>query len=164
MNTVERLARMTQQEREQFVEQLVTEWPDLADTVHTQMATHCWIKKVNISNTLHSRRRITVTTPTYHLDEDTESLVETALAWAQQVVDLQLDDEVKEEMSQLLTDLAHRMNIQVHEVKVTEEEHENGDLTVHITRLETNAKPKLRVIDGDKDRTPIDEDDDGKRH
>jgi len=37
MNTVERLARMTQQEREQFVEQLVTEWPDLADTVHTQI-------------------------------------------------------------------------------------------------------------------------------
>lgn len=105
-----------------------------------------------------------MTTPTYHLDEDTESLLETTLAWAQQIADLQLDDEVKEDMSQLLTDLAHRMNIQVHEVKVTEEEHENGDLTVHITRLETNAKPKLRVIDGDKDRTPVDDDDDGKRH
>jgi len=99
----------------------------------------------------------------YHLDEDTRELVETVLAWAQNMVDLQLDDATRSEMTDVLTETATRLSIEIHEVKVTEEEHSNGDVTVHITRLETE-KPKLRVIEGDKDRTPIDEDDDGKRH
>ena len=99
----------------------------------------------------------------YHLDEDTRELVETVLSWAQNMVDLQLDDATRSEMTDLLTETATRLCIEIHEVKVTEEEHSNGDVTVHITRLETE-KPKLRVIEGDKDRTPVDEDDDGKRH
>ena len=99
----------------------------------------------------------------YHLDEDTRELVETVLSWAQNMVDLQLDDATRSEMTDLLTETATRLSIEIHEVKVTEEEHSNGDVTVHITRLETE-KPKLRVIEGDKDRTPVDEDDDGKRH
>lgn len=47
----------------------------------------------------------------YVLDDDTQELLETVMNWAQTVVDLQQDEEMKEDMQMELDILADRFNL-----------------------------------------------------
>ena len=97
-----------------------------------------------------------ITPKTYRLDEDTQELIEIIFTWAQQMVDLQQSDELREDMQTILTTCADRMNIPVN--TVTLEEAEDGTLSVRI-QTEDDVEARDNVVD-----FPIDADDDGTRH
>lgn len=86
----------------------------------------------------------------YSLDEDTEELAEIVLTWAQQIVDLQNDEEVRADMQSMVTELADRLCIQTNIVTIEESEDELGDLNLKIHVEPTKPKkPKLTVVDND---------------
>jgi hypothetical protein len=105
--------------------------------------------------------------PSYHLDDDTQELVEIVLTWAQELADLQKDDEVQADMQNLLLDLAERFHIQRNTVNIEETEDDNGDIHLKIRVEREPTEPKLSIVEGDKKVVPfkpIDDEDDGTRH
>ena len=87
----------------------------------------------------------------YELDLDDRELVESVLALAQRVVDLQYDESVERELQNQLLDTAELFGIETHEMWISE--HEDGTITVSVKdeELEEPAvrKPNLRVISND---------------
>ena len=87
----------------------------------------------------------------YNLEADERELVESVLALAQRVVDLQYDQEVERELQNQLLDTAELFGIETHEMWISE--HEDGTITVSVKdeELEEPAvrKPNLRVISND---------------
>lgn len=106
-------------------------------------------------------------TPSYHLDDDTQELVEIVLTWAQELADLQKDDEAQADMQNLLLDLAERFHIQRNTVNIEETEDDNGDIHLKIRVEREPIEPKLTLVEGDAKVVPfkpLDDDDDGTRH
>lgn len=87
--------------------------------------------------------------PSYHLDDDTEELVETVLTWAQELCDLQKDEDVRDEMISIVQATADRFNIQQNTVTIEETEQENGDIHLKIRVEREDRKPRLEVIEND---------------
>tara|TARA_R110000796_G_scaffold3966_2_gene15155 strand:- start:122 stop:565 length:444 start_codon:yes stop_codon:yes gene_type:complete len=85
----------------------------------------------------------------YVLDDDTQELLETVMNWAQTVVDLQQDEEMKEDMQMELEILADRFNITRSSIDIEEIEEADGSTTLKIKlgaeSNETGA-PKLTLV------------------
>jgi hypothetical protein len=89
--------------------------------------------------------------PTYAIDDDTQELLETTMNLAQQIIDLQQDDETADAMQFELEELAERFNITRSRVVTTETVCEDGSVDVNIRlELEQDNKPKLTLIEGNK--------------
>lgn len=88
----------------------------------------------------------------YDLTDEDRELVESVLAMAQRVVDLQYDADIEQELQNLLLDMADLFQIETHEMYI--KEHEDGTITVTVKdeELEEPAvrKPKLTVISNDR--------------
>ena len=83
----------------------------------------------------------------YVLDDDTQELLETVLNWAQTVVDLQQDEDAKDDMQIELEELALRFNIQRSQVDIEETTDADGATTIKIRLADpTNTRPKLTVV------------------
>lgn len=94
----------------------------------------------------------------YNLDPEDQSLVESVLGMAQQIVDLQYDETIGDDLQQLLVNTAELFGISQQEVRVTE--NDDGTVTVYLEDAEDvqplkNTKPKLVSIDGGKYREPL---------
>ena len=92
--------------------------------------------------------------PTYALDDDTQQLLESAMNLAQRVIDLQEDDDTAEQMQWELEELALRFSIQRARIVTTETANDDGSVDINIKlepEEEPKTKPKLVVIDGNKD-------------
>tara|TARA_B100000683_G_scaffold141846_1_gene138002 strand:+ start:1960 stop:2307 length:348 start_codon:yes stop_codon:yes gene_type:complete len=107
----------------------------------------------------------------YVLDDETQELLETVMNWAQNYVDLQVSDEVHEEMSFTLFDLADRFNITRSDVETTYDVDKNDPNIISIkVKLPSGDEPKvktkeqvrrmLKLIKGDLD----DDDDEPTKH
>lgn len=103
----------------------------------------------------------------YTVDEDTQELLEIVLTWAQELVDLQKEEESRADMQTILVELADRFQIKQNTITIDETEDENGDIHLKIRVEEVKEKPKLSVVDGDN-IVPFnkltDDDDGGTRH
>lgn len=101
-----------------------------------------------------------MTAPRYHLDEDTQSLLEEVLTMAQMTVSLQWDEAVAADLQLILTELAERMCIPVHEVQEVITDNPDGSYTVDV-RVSTSSdkRPKLSVVRGGLDPEGPDDDD-----
>ena len=94
--------------------------------------------------------------PTYAIDDDTQELLETTMNLAQQIIDLQQDDETADAMQFELEELAERFNITRTRVVTTETVCEDGSVDVNIRlELEQDNKPKLTLIEGNKEDPKI---------
>ena len=83
----------------------------------------------------------------YVIDDDTQELLETVLNWAQTVVDLQQDEDAKDDMQIELEELALRFNIQRSQVDIEETTDADGATTIKIRLADpTNTRPKLTVV------------------
>ena len=105
--------------------------------------------------------------PKYVLDQDTQEAVETIMNWAQELCDLQRDDDVRDEMLDILLDVAERFNIQRSVINVEEEYDEDTKTqTLTITTEPQDNKPRLTIVSDNSE--PIDLDkwrpDDDKEH
>jgi len=88
------------------------------------------------------------TPPKYNLDDDTQESLETIMNWAQELCDLQRDDSVRDEMLDILLEVAERFNIQRSVINV-EEEYDEATKTQTLTittEPSQDNKPKLTVV------------------
>ena len=86
--------------------------------------------------------------PKYVLDDDTQESLETVMNWAQELVDIQRDDDTRDEMLDILLEVAERFNIQRSVINVEEEYDEatkTQTLTIR-TEPQQDNKPKLSVV------------------
>ena len=87
------------------------------------------------------------TTIKYNLDPDTQEELETVLNWAQELIDLQKDDDTAEEMIATLLTLADKFGVQRSVVHVEEDYNETtGVATLTIRTEAEEKKPKLTVV------------------
>lgn len=84
----------------------------------------------------------------YVLDDATQEDLETVMNWAQELCDLQKDDDCRDEMLSILLNLADKFDIKRSVVHVEEDYDEaTGTATLTIrTEEEKPAKPKLTVV------------------
>jgi hypothetical protein len=104
-------------------------------------------------------------TPTYDIDEETRELIEAALNMVAQTATLQLNEEAATGLLDICDAIAERFGIDSHEIAVRDDEpdYDSGDASITVYRAEhrtTRAKPKLKVIHGDKLNSDKPDDDD----
>jgi dTDP-4-dehydrorhamnose reductase len=104
-------------------------------------------------------------TPTYDIDEETRELIEAALNMVAQTATLQLNEEAATSLLDICDAIAERFGIDSHEIAVRDDEpdYDSGDASITVYRAEhrtTRAKPKLKVIHGDKLNSDKPDDDD----
>ena len=75
--------------------------------------------------------------------------METVLTWAQQVVDLQQDDETAEEMQNLISDLAERFSITRNTITIEETEGDDGAIHMKITVTNDSEEEDLTEQDSE---------------
>lgn len=104
-------------------------------------------------------------TPVYDVDDETRELLEACLNMIAQASSMQVTEEGAEGLIAIADALAERFQIDSHDIQIRDEKATNQDgepqiITVYSSERKTRAKPKLRVIDGDKiDDSPPDDDD-----
>ena len=83
----------------------------------------------------------------YVLDDATQEDLETVMNWAQELIDLQKDDDCRDEMLSILLNLADTFDITRTEVHVEEDYDETtGVATLTIRTGAEEKKPKLTVV------------------
>jgi len=90
----------------------------------------------------------------YTLDDDTQEILEQVFNWAQELVDLQKDEDVHADMMTILLEAAERFNIQRNTIYIEETEQDDGSVNLKIQVVEEekqDTRPKLTVIANEND-------------
>lgn len=90
----------------------------------------------------------------YELDDETQEAVEMVFGWAQELVDLQKDEDVHEDMMAIIVDAATRLGIPQNKVHIEETEEVDGSINLKITVEPVEEEPKrpnLKLIKSDDD-------------
>lgn len=90
----------------------------------------------------------------YTLDDDTQEILEQVFNWAQELVDLQKDEDVHSDMMTILLEAAERFNIQRNTIYIEETEQDDGTVNLKIQVVEEekqDTRPKLTVISNEND-------------
>lgn len=85
----------------------------------------------------------------YTLDDDTQEILEQVFNWAQELVDLQKDEDVHSDMMTILLEAAERFNITRNTIYIEESEESDGTVNLKIkvdVEEPQPSKPKLTVI------------------
>ena len=69
---------------------------------------------------------------------------------AEMAVDIQMDENTKEDCRLIIQELAGLCDMPSYEVRVEETHNEDGSVDVHIETVESKPKPTLTVIHNDK--------------
>ena len=85
--------------------------------------------------------------PPYEIDDETMALLESVMNTAEMAADLQVDDDVRADLKELIMELGRRFNMTASTIQIEEHYNEDGSIDVKITpKTITLTKPKLELI------------------
>ena len=86
-------------------------------------------------------------TPPYDIDDETMALLESVMNTAEMAADLQVDDDVRADLKELIAELGRRFNMTASTLQIEEHYNEDGSIDVKITPKTLQlVKPKLELI------------------
>ena len=86
-------------------------------------------------------------TPPYSIDDETMALLESVMNTAEMAADLQVDDDVRADLKELIAELGRRFNMTASTLQIEEHYNEDGSIDVKITPKTLQlVKPKLELI------------------
>ena len=86
-------------------------------------------------------------TPPYSIDDETMALLESVMNTAEMAADLQVDDDVRADLKELIMELGRRFSMTASTIQIEEHYNEDGSIDVKITpKTITLTKPKLELI------------------
>ena len=86
-------------------------------------------------------------TPPYSIDDETMALLESVMNTAEMAADLQVDDDVRADLKELIMELGRRFSMTASTIQIEEHYNEDGSIDVKITpKTLVLNKPKLELI------------------
>lgn len=86
-------------------------------------------------------------TPPYSIDDETMALLESVMNTAEMAADLQVDDDVRADLKELIMELGRRFSMTASTIQIEEHYNEDGSIDVKITpKTLVLTKPKLELI------------------
>ena len=86
-------------------------------------------------------------TPPYRIDDETMALLESVMNTAEMAADLQVDDDVRADLKELIIELGRRFSMTASTIQIEEHYNEDGSIDVKITpKTLVLTKPKLELI------------------
>ena len=86
-------------------------------------------------------------TPPYEIDDETLTILESVMNTAEMAADLQVDDDVRADLKELIMELGRRFNMTASTIQIEEHYNEDGSIDVKITpKILVLNKPKLELI------------------
>ena len=86
-------------------------------------------------------------TPPYSIDDETRALLESVMNTAEMAADLQVDDDVRADLKELIMELGRRFSMTASTIQIEEHYNEDGSIDVKITpKTLVLTKPKLELI------------------
>ena len=86
-------------------------------------------------------------TPPYSIDDETMALLESVMNTAEMAADLQVDDDVRADLKELIMELGRRFSMTASTIQTEEHYNEDGSIDVKITpKTLVLTKPKLELI------------------
>ena len=85
--------------------------------------------------------------PPYSIDDETLTILESVMNTAEMAADLQVDDDVRADLKELIMELGRRFNMTASTIQIEEHYNEDGSIDVKITPKTLQlVKPKLELI------------------
>ena len=86
-------------------------------------------------------------TPPYSIDDETMALLESVMNTAEMAADLQVDNDVRADLKELIMELGRRFSMTASTIQIEEHYNEDGSIDVKITpKTLVLTKPKLELI------------------
>ena len=86
-------------------------------------------------------------TPPYSIDDETMTILESVMNTAEMAADLQVDDDVRADLKELIMELGRRFSMTASTIQIEEHYNEDGSIDVKITpKTLVLTKPKLELI------------------
>ena len=83
----------------------------------------------------------------YSIDDETMALLESVMNTAEMAADLQVDDDVRADLKELIAELGRRFNMTASTIQIEEHYNEDGSIDVKITpKTLVLTKPKLELV------------------
>ena len=85
--------------------------------------------------------------PPYRIDDETMALLESVMNTAEMAADLQVDNDVRADLKELIMELGRRFSMTASTIQIEEHYNEDGSIDVKITpKTLVLTKPKLELI------------------